>query len=54
MFCGGSTAVFKLWSDIALLSVEGADLYADVSVGCDDVGVVAVDADAAVLADAKA
>lgn len=54
MFCGGGAAVFKLRGDVALLTVEGADLYADIAVGCGDGGVVAVDADAGVLTDAEA
>ena len=40
VFCGGGAAVFKLGGYVALLSVERADLYADVAVGRGDVGVV--------------
>ncbi len=54
VFCSGDAAVFVLGRDVALLAVEGADLDADFAVGCGDVGVVAIDADAAVLTDAKA
>ena len=50
--CGA--AVLELRRNVALFAVEGSDFDADLAIRCGDVGVMALEADTAVLADANA
>ena len=54
VFCGGGAAVFELGGGVEDFAVAGADLDADVAVGCGDGGVGAVEAGAAFVVDADA